>query len=385
MPISGRIPFQEGVEVIQKELVREGASDQEAKYKGLYNRVYVNDMASVLPERYIKVTDYIKTAGDYTTGTVTVGTGTTNFKGDSTSWTAGNSSDFNILVSGFDQTYRVSFDASTSLNFQQSLTWTESSGSGLGYSLFQDRYKLATDFDYMAKDDPEDPNIVFVYLNGVKTFLTPWNNEEYDRQFTANISTLHAYTVKFTSGSAYLHVQSNPDSPQNVGYSYIKKITALRELTTGTATISGTSGTSLVITSDASMTVSLDTSRTLYVRNDSDGTGSESVWGELTTITDASTATINSAQAFALTSGTGLNYTISEISEWPSRFDDVILTKAAWIADPDNVQSEKWATLVNDAISTELTVESKRKRQQSLKNFPGQRRSSIRRFPRFRR
>lgn len=384
MPIDGRKPFSELFESVQNELIREAAIGEESKYKGIINQVYINDLPAVLPERYIKREAFITTVGDYSTGTVTVGTGTVNIVGSSTSWTSANSDDFNIRVGSTDQTYRVTFDVGTSLIFQQSLAWTTSSGSGLTYRLFQDRYQLASDFSYMAKDDPQEPNIVYVYLNAVKTFLTPWTNEEYDRQFTANINTLHAYTVKWTSNTPYLQVQSNPDNVQNVGYSYIPHIVQLRELTTGTATISGASGTSLVLTTNASMTVSLDTARTLYVRNDDDGTGSASVWAQIVTVTDATVATLSSAQSFAITSGAGLTYTISEISEWPSRFDDIIMYKTAWIADPDSVQAEKWSTLVNDALSTELTVETKRKRQSGLKNFPGLRRQPITRFPRFR-
>lgn len=373
MPIAGRIPYTEGFEMLQRELIREAASDQEAKYMGIYNRVYVNDMAAALPERYIREGSFITTVADYTTGTVTVGTGTTNIIGLATSWDSANSDDFNINVNGFDQTFRMTFDAGTSLTYQQSLGWTQSSGSGKTYRLFQDRYALPDNFDYMVKESADQPNVVYVYLNNSKIHLTPWSNEEFDRNFTANVNTLHAYTVKWASGAAYLHLQSNPDNIENVGFSYIRRIVALRELTTGTATLSGASGTSLVLTSNASMTASLDTARTLYVRNDADGTGSASVWSKISTIADASTATLNSAQSFAMTSGASLNYTISEISEWPARFDDVILYKSAWIVDPDSVQAAKWATLVNDAIGSELTVESKRKRNRTLMNFPGTR------------
>ena len=371
-PVSGRKPFTEMYESLQNELIREAASSEDSKYKGIINQVYVNDMPSILPERYIKKDAFVTTVADYTTGTVTV-TSATNIVGASTVWTAANSSNLIIAVSGYNQSYRMNYVAAGSLDFQAGLAWTESSGSGLGYTLFQDRYSLASDFAYMAKDDPEEPNVVFVFLNGVKTFLTPWSNQDYDRNFTTSVSTLHAYTVKWTSGSPYLHVQSNPDSVENVGYSYIPNITQLRELTTGTATISGASGTSLVLTSNASMTASLDTARTLYVRNDANGTGSASVWGKLVTVTNGSVATIDSTQSISLTSGAGLTYTISEISEWPARFDDVIMHKAAWIADPDSVQGEKWASLLNDALGTELMVETKRKRGYTLKHFPGRR------------
>ena len=369
MPISGRKTFTELFETLQNELVREAASGEESKYKGIVNQVYLNELPAMLPETYLKKDAFVLTAADYTTGTVTVGTGTTNMIGSSTSWTAANSSNFLIDVSGYNQTYRMTFSTGTSLTFQDSLAWTEASGSGLGYTLFQNRYVLPTDFSYMVKDSPDSPNVVYRYLNNVKIFLTPWTNEEYDRQFTSNIGTIFAYTVKWVSGSAYLYVASNPDDADNVGYSYIPVLTQLRELTSGTATL--TTGTSLVLTSAADMTVSLDTSRVLYARNDADGTGSASQWFKISTVANATVATLSSS--FRGTSGTGITYTISEISQWPERFDNIILYKSAWIVDVDKNQVAKWSTLLNDSLSASLTTESKRKRGWTLKNFPGMR------------
>ena len=370
MPISGRKPFQEMVEVLQNELIREAATGEEPKYKGIINQVYVNDLPAVLPERYIKKDAFITTIADYTTGTVTV-TSATNIVGASTVWTAANSSNLMIAVSGYNQAYRMNYVAAGSLDFQASLAWTESTGSGLEYTLFQDRYALPSDFGYMAKDDPSEPNIVYVYLNGVKTFLTPWANEDFDRNFTVNVSTLHSYTVKWTSGDAYIHVQSNPDAVENVGYAYIPVITQMSEYTTGTSTFAA----STAVVADSGVTtwttnVTTGTSD-YYIRNDADGTGSASLWFKVATVGGASALTLSST--FTGTTGTGQSYTISDISKWPARFDDVIMHKAAWIADPDSIQGQKWAALVNDALGTELTIETKRKRGHELKHFPGRR------------
>lgn len=357
------------VEVVQSELVREAASGEEAKYKGVINQTYINDIHLLLPERYIKKTGYIRTVADYTTGTVTVGSGTSNFIGSSTSWTSANSDGMYIQVNGYDTLYRVTYAAGTSLTFQDSLTWTEDSGTGLSYVLFKERYALPSDFNYMAKDNPDNPNTVFTYINGVKSYLTPVNNEEFDRNFTSAVGSLHTYTVKYISSSPYLYLQANPDIAENIGFEYIPIVTHLRELTTGTATV--TTGTSLVLTSNASMTASLDTSRTLVFRNDADGTGSNSMWHQIASVTNSSVATLSNA--FSGTSGSGITYTISEISQWPSRFDDTIMYKAAWIVDPDGKQSDKFKGLYQESIETEQNTESKRKRTYTFKQFPGMR------------
>src|SRR3990167_5204941 len=98
MPIEARRPFTEIFEVLQNELVREAASGEENKFKGIVNQVYLNELPSLLPETYIKQEGFITTVAEYTTGTVTVGTGTTNIIGASTSWTSANSDDLLMFV-----------------------------------------------------------------------------------------------------------------------------------------------------------------------------------------------------------------------------------------------------------------------------------------------
>src|SRR3990167_9835702 len=175
MPTSdGRRPFIELVEVAQNELIREQASGEEAKYKGMIGQVYINDLTDIITENFIKKEAYITTVAQYTTGTVTIGTGTTNIIGSSTSWTSANSEGRLIDISGASTIYRVTFTAGTDLAYQDSLTWTASSGSGLTYTLFSDRYALPSDFSHMIADDPEDPHVVYRFLSGNKVYLDPF-------------------------------------------------------------------------------------------------------------------------------------------------------------------------------------------------------------------
>src|SRR3990167_2681802 len=206
MPIDARRPFTEMVEVAQNELVREAASNVEGKYRGFINQVYLNDFPSLLPEKYIRKRGYITAKADYTTGTVTVGTGTSNMVGASTSWTSANSDGLIITVDGADEAYRMTFEAGTSLTFQNSLAWVGSSGSGLGYRLVQNRYALASDFSYLSADSVDKPNVVSFMLNGVELFLSPLGNEEYDRNYSPKIvsDAFYGYTVKYESSNIYL-------------------------------------------------------------------------------------------------------------------------------------------------------------------------------------
>lgn len=368
MPINGRRPFTELFESIATELVRESASNQEAKYMGYVNQIYSNELPSLLPETYIRKEAFVTLAAEYTTGTVTVGSGTSLIQGASTTFTSAHTN-YWIKVDGFDRLYRVTFSDGTLLTSANSLSWIGGTGSGLSYSLFQDRYQLASDFAYMVEDDPHDPNVVSRYVSGSQLFLDPKDNDEFERDFHGIIGDVWAYTVKWILETPYLVTLSAPSAADILRYWYIPQLTTLTEYTTGTVTF--TTGTQ-VTGSGSSWVANVDTSANIYfIRNDADGTGSASKWARILSVTTNTHITLSAA--FGHTSGAGITYTISEISKWPARFDDAIFYKAALIADPDNAQIEKWKGLYSEAISLDKTVESKRSKVTTLKQFFGMR------------
>lgn len=367
MPIGARRPFSEVYEVAQYELVREASLNSEAKYKGCVNQVYMNEMTASLPERYLRKQGFVTTLAAYTAGTITVASGGTSVTGASTSWTSANSDTY-LNAAGYNRLYRVTYSAGTNLSFNNSLTWIGASGSGITYQLIQDRYALPSDFMYMAHDNNENPNVVSYMVNGYQLFLTPETNEEYDRNLVPTTSfSFSNYTVKFDAGNPYLHVWPFPLNIDIVSFWYMPLVTAMVEYTTGTVTF--TTGTA--VTGSSTLWSSLNTANTYFIRNDADGIGSASVWSQISTIGGGSAITL--ASNFGGTSGTGITYTISEISKWPARFDDAMLYKTCLIVDPDNVQSPKWTALYTEALSMDRTVESKLKRDSKLKSFSGTR------------
>ncbi len=141
MPIGARRPFTEIVEVSQTELVREASSNSEPKYKGCVNQVYTNEMVATLPERYLRKQGFLNLTAAYSAGTITVASGSTTVLGASTSWTSANT-DAYLNAAGYNRLYRVTFTNSTVLTFKNSLTWIGASGSGINYTLIQDRYSF---------------------------------------------------------------------------------------------------------------------------------------------------------------------------------------------------------------------------------------------------
>lgn len=368
MPLSGRRPFTEIFECSQNELVREASSNSEPKYKGCVNQVYMNEMPSLLPELYIRKEGFITLAAAYSAGTITVASNSTTILGASTSWTSANSDGFYISANGYNRLYRTTFTNATVLTLSSSLAWVGASASGVTYTIIQDRYQLASDFSYMAQDNPEDPNIVSYMINGYRVHLTPTTKEAYDRTIVPTTSSFFSkYTVKYDAGVPYLHVWPFPLNIDIVSYWYMPILNAMVEYTTGTITL--TTGTSVV--GSGTLFTSLSTANTYFIRNDADGTGSTSVWTQIASFGADTAATLSAA--FGGTSGAGLTYTISQISKWPARFDDAILYKTCLIVDPDNIQEAKWTQLYIEAIGLDKTVESKRKRDSQLKSFWGQR------------
>lgn len=375
MPTSdSRMPFIEIVEIAQNELVREQAPGEEAKYKGTVNRVYSNDLSAILPESFIKKEAYITTVAQYTTGTVTIGTGTTNIIGSSTSWTSANSEGRLIDISGADTIYRVTFTAGTDLAYQDSLAWTASPGSGLSYTLFTDRYAFPTDFSHMMADDKDEPHVVYRFLTGNKVYLEPLSEEEFNRDDSLTTGIPWGYQIRWIKELAYLYITNAATVAEILGYSYIPQLTTLTEYTSGLVTF--TTGTLVVATTAASWAVNVTTgTNTYYIRNDADGTGSNSKWIKISSVANATALTLASAWGF--TSGTGQTYTISEVSKWPARFDDAILYKTALILDPDNIQNEKWNSVYMDAINIDKSREARRNQTSMLKGFSGLRRKRV--------
>lgn len=369
MGVNGRRPFTEIFEVAQNELVREGASNQEDKYKGIVNQVYLNELPSLLPEEYIQKDAFLTLVSEYTTGTVTIGSGTVGVLGASTVWTSADTNKL-IKISDFNRINRVTFSNSTLFTFNNSLTWVEASGASLNYHLFQDRYALASDFAYMVADEQEDPNVVGRYVSGTQLFLTPYNNDQFDRLFSGIIGDLYGYTVKWINETPYLLTLSAPSVADILSYKYIPQLTTLTEYTTGTVTFTNT--TAVIAAGGPLWTANINTSaNTYYIRNDADGTGSSSKWAKITTVLNDTALTLSAA--FGFTSGASITYTISEVSKWPARFDDSILYKTCLIVDPDNAQYKKWEGLYQEAIGLDKTVEARRNHVRPLKQFFGMR------------
>ncbi len=365
-----RIPFTEIFERAQLELVRDSATAaaNEAKYKGVVNDVYLVDFPILLPEDLIRKTGNITTIADYSTGLITIDNGDSAIVGDSDcAWTSAITNDSLLKADGEETIYRVTYgDDATDLDLSAPSTWKDDDVDDGAYKLMFDRYALAGDFGYMVQDDKDKPEAVSWWTGSGKAWLEPEDNGEYNRDFIFNASTPAFYTVKrdaTTGDSPYLYIRPCDDSTRVLFYDYIPQLIALTEYTTDS--IKTLANASTAVVSNAG-TVWGDTdfidieTYDYYFRIDVDGTGSNSVWYKIASITDDDNLVLSTGYDGTAISSGSVKYTISRVSKWPTRFDRALVYGAALRIDPNNRDAERWKELYGALVGGFKAVDGKR-------------------------
>ena len=360
-----RIPFSELVERTQGELIRDNAQNtsSEYKYKGAINEVYMTDFMLLLPEDNLRKEATVKSIADYSTGTITVAANGTQITGAATVWTSANSDGGLLKADGEEAVYRVAYNAATTLDLSVPTTWVDDAVSAGTYRLTFDRYALASDFSNMMQDDYEEPEVVYWWTNGSRQFLRPKENGEFEKKAMHLHSTPNEYTVKWVNGVPYIYIFPQDDISRTFHYSYIPMLTPMMEYTTGTATTTA-DPTVTGIGTVWNVTSNVDTSTyTYYFRIDADGTGSESTWYPISSITDATSLELTSSYAGVARTSTA--YTISRASLWPARFDAAMIYGAALRTAPTDKEAVRWKSIYDSLMPAHRSLSNKRIHGQS--------------------
>ena len=347
-----RLPFTEMFEVLQKEWIKDGATDSATEniYKGHINQAYINFLPQLVNEDYLRRTKHITTKADYSTGTVDVATsGTTITSGDTaTAWTSALTDGGLLRVTGKNTVMRVGYSSAITLNLYSldgatSLTWPEAAVDEGSYLIVHDRYALASDFGRMVMDKHENGQAVYYHSSGQRTYLDPLTNAQFNNTFQFTHSTPGEYTVKkeFALDDWYLYLNPPPTDAKIIYYDYIPILTNLTEYTTGTCTFALSTA---LVGSGTAWSTALDTDAyDYYVRNDADGTGSKSLWFKVSTASTATAITIT--ETFTGTTGAGASYTIATVSKYPGGLDRAMMLMAAIMTDPEAAMKEQWMKL----------------------------------------
>ena len=355
-----RLPFSECVERVQNELVRDGATSTgvEAKYKGRINDLYMFDIPSVIDWRHLRKSATITTVDDYSTGYISAASSIT-LTGSSTSWTSANSNNMRIKISGYDELYRCTYASGTSQTIDR--TWIGTAiTSNTTYSMFQDRYALASDFDRMILDPDK---CVYYWQAGNKIYLKYRSPDVFEEKQTITPTYPAYYTVKWILNAPYLYIDPPDYDDRTLEYLYIPSLKRLSEYTTGTITTLANAGTAVTGSStDFDGFVTDTTNYDYYFRIDSDGTGARSVWYKVSTAASDTSLTLSDAYGgTAIVAGTS-TYTISMVSKLPAGLDLALVYGAAInsaIDQTNKTQIEGWAAQYSRILAQYMAVEGK--------------------------
>lgn len=353
-----RIPFSEQFERVQKELIRDGSAAED-KYKGRVNDVYTVDLPSQIDWRHIRKEANVATVADYNTGHISA-TSSTTITGASTAWTSANSNNLLLKVSGYDEIYRNTYVSATSGTIDRAWVGTNIS-SNTTYSLYQDRYAVASDYDRLILDPDKS---VYYWSGGQRIYLRYRNPDVFEKQqvFTPNFPA--HYTIKYlTGGDPYIFIDPPDTSSRTLFYVYMPTLFRMSEYTTGTITALANGGTAVTGSStDFDGFVTDTTNYDYYFRLDRDGTGSASRWYKISSAGSDTAITLSDAYAGTAVSGGSLAFTISHVSSLPAGLDLAMVYGAAIVSAIDQTnkaQVDGWVASYAKIVDQYRAVEGK--------------------------
>jgi len=322
MPTStGVIPFTEMFERVKNEELRDKSMDTQAedKYKGNVNETYYIWLPSEFEFRSYKKTTNITTVADYITGTVAVTKGSTAITGTSTVWTTSHSGS-KIFIKGGHEIY--TFTRTAALTGTLDRAYVDTTDTDATYVIFKRKYALANDFWRPVTVEPEH-GAFYYYKSGVRIDLIPKWAEEWGQQDYYNPGIPACYNIIFEDGAYYVEISPPDTDARSIFYDYIPYLTPMKEYTTGTVAM--TNGDATVTGTGTAFTTNVSAGD--WYRVDADGTGSSSVWYEVSSVTDATHLELTST--YAGTTVSGKAYTISEEPNLPPVFHPLIIYKTA--------------------------------------------------------
>lgn len=304
------IPVTEIVERVQK-LARAG-EDTKDKIRGVVTDVYSREIPAKFDWTFLITESSLTTNAEAHAGNITMTTGDTTVVLASATFPT-NCVGWKIKFGGNDTVYDViSYVSTTNLTIKPAL-WGTQNLSGASYSLYRDKYPLAKDFDRFPK-----PGGVYLWAGGRKQILPETQYANYvNDDFQSGVGTPSKTRLvgTDTSGCQLVEFVRAPRDAKVYGYDYIKTLSPMVEFKDGNITSITANGTS-VNASGANFTKAV-ADGSYFFRVDNLGTGADSTWYRIISIQNDNLLTL--ATAFANTSVTVANYTISQAPNYPVR------------------------------------------------------------------
>lgn len=309
------MPFTEIVERVS-ELGRERA-DVEKKIRGIVNDVYVRELPIKEDWSFLLVSSALTLIERYNTGTVTAVTGATQvlFSSDATM-----TADFTgrrLRVDGNDYVYNVTYVAANSLAISPPFSGNQNA-TNVSYDIFMPYYALASDYDRFLKDKG-----LSKFIGGKVESIKEKSPQEWDVDYSPtpqDLPTMCRLYGTDTNSRTLVEVNPPPKSAISLPYDYIKRLVNMRETTAGFITINSLA---TAVVGSAGTTFFTEAKTGDYIRIDNFGTGADSEWYRIQTITHNSSLTLSTA--FGVSGAGTTGYTICSFPDIPTRMHPALL------------------------------------------------------------
>src|SRR3990167_6319702 len=258
-------PFTQIVEDTQHEMNEYATTSADSTLKNKYRRrvnlIYQRDLPTRFEWEFLRKTGSITLSASYSTGTVDIAVGDTAITGTSTVWTSSHTG-MKIKISGSDEIYTFTRTAATTGTISPAYAAIDDADDA-SYTIFQDVYSLASDFDRAVIDEG-----IYQFFTGVPKYLK-W---EGDKKFLE----MHTYQPSdyprrwriypgLSSASLY-QIQVSPP-PQRAFIIHNEYIQSLDEMVDRTDT-AATGSTTIKLLTTTNMNGLIDVGD--YVRVDAD-------------------------------------------------------------------------------------------------------------------
>ena len=314
-------PYTEIVERVQ--LLSRSSSDDKKKIRDIVNRKYASAIPREMDWYFLKASSSISCVAEHDSGVVTVNTQNTvcTFSGTViTSAMTGRKIKFSNNANIYDFTY----SDSTGGTISPSLSLAANISMG-AYTIFKSIFSLAPDFDRF----PINGGLLY-YSGGKPTPLPEVSDDDYYNDYaTASPSSTpeRCRLLDYdTAGNQQVEIISPPADAMVLPYEYLRTLPPMKESSGGTVVVTGTS-----VTGTATKFTEMTTGD--YFRQDFIGTGVDSQWYKILTITHdsslqlrVSTGSDNAAEK---------EYVISTAPKYPHKFQEALIYGAMGDLLPD--------------------------------------------------
>ena len=290
----------------------------DSRVRGAVNDVYVREIPRKEDWSFLIVSSALTCADEYTTGNAAVvDTLGTIFTLSSDTAIDGTFTGRKIKFSTNPNVYLITSAAGTTGGTLTPPLSGTSNVRSAAYSIFKDTYSLPNDFDRFPKNGG-----LLLYEGGRIMPIPEVALQNYYADYTPSPTKPEKCRLVMVGTDTIPQVELTPppNDPYVLGYEYLRKLVPMRETTAGFAAIAA-GGTA--VSGSGGTTRFTEATSGWYFRIDAFGTGEESEWYRVASVTHNSALTL--AVAFGLSGATSAGYTLCAAPQMPAKMHAAIL------------------------------------------------------------